>query len=142
LRDFILFRDFYLLSGFVAILLVALAGNLALGSFNPGFENQPIAHSDGLWNFLGLALAGFASVLLGGCPLRQLISASEGNTDSVITVIGLIAGAAFAHNFGLAASARGVPAAGQIAVLIGFAVVLTVAFFNSNAFSKQGGAEQ
>ena len=47
-RDFILFRDFYLLYGFIAILVVALIGNLLLGSFKPGFAGQPIAHSDGL----------------------------------------------------------------------------------------------
>lgn len=138
IRDFILFRDFYLLYGFAAILLVALVGNLALGSFKMGFENQPIAHSDGLWNFLGMALAGFGSVLLGGCPLRQLVSAAEGNTDSVITVIGLLAGAAFAHNFGLAASPKGVPVAGQAAVLIGFVVIFLVAFMNCKAVSTQG----
>ncbi|MCL6634333.1 MAG: YedE-related selenium metabolism membrane protein [Peptococcaceae bacterium] len=138
IRDFILFRDFYLLYGFFAILFFALAGNLILGSFKLGFENQPIAHSDGLWNFLGMALAGFGSVLLGGCPLRQLVSAAEGNTDSAITVMGLIAGAAFAHNFGLAASPQGVPAAGQVAVIAGFAVVFLVAFVNCRAVSGQG----
>jgi YedE family putative selenium metabolism protein len=129
IRDFILFRDSYLLYGFGAILIAALIGNLTMGTFKLGFEGQPIAHSDGLWNFLGMALAGLCAVLLGGCPLRQLISASEGNTDSAVTVLGLIAGAAFAHNFGLAASAKGVPAAGQTAVLIGFAAVLVIAFF-------------
>lgn len=129
IRDFILFRDFYLLYGFVAVLIVALIGNLAMGSVKLGFAGQPIAHSDGLWNFLGMALAGFGSILLGGCPLRQLISAAEGNTDSAITVIGLLVGAAFAHNFGLAASPKGVPAAGQAAVLIGLAVVFVIGFF-------------
>lgn len=129
IRDFILFRDLYLLYGFVTILIVVLIGNLIFGTFKLGFAGQPIAHGDGLWNFLGMALAGLCAVLLGGCPLRQLISASEGNTDSAVTVIGLIAGAAFAHNFGLAASPNGVPAAGQAAVLIGFAVVLVIAFF-------------
>lgn len=137
-RDFILFRDTYLLFGFFTILLVALAGNLALGSFKLGFTEQPLAHTDGLWNFLGMTMAGFTSVLLGGCPLRQLISASEGNTDSAITVFALIAGAAFAHNFGLAASAKGVPAAGQTALLIGFAVVLLIAFLNSKVMARQG----
>jgi hypothetical protein len=129
IRDFILFRDFYLLYGFIAILVVAFLGNLVLGNFKPGFVGQPIAHSDGLWNFLGMTLAGFCSVLLGGCPLRQLVSASEGNTDSAVTVIGLMTGAAFAHNFGLAAGTKGVPVAGQAAVLIGLAVVLVIAFF-------------
>ena len=128
-RDFILFRDFYLLYGFIAILVVALIGNLVLGNFKLGFAGQPIAHSDGLWNFLGMMLAGLCFVLMGGCPLRQLVSAAEGNTDSAVTVLGLMAGAAFAHNFGLAASAGGVPAAGQAAVLIGFAVIVTLAFF-------------
>lgn len=139
IRDFILFGDFYLLYGFIALLVVALFGNLALGSFNLGFANQPIAHSDGLWNFLGMALGGFGSVLLGGCPLRQLISASEGNTDSAVTVLGLIAGAAFAHNFGFAASAKGVPVPGQIAVIIGFAIILVVAFLNTKGLPVRQG---
>lgn len=64
-------------------------------------------HTDGLWNALGMALAGFGCVLLGGCPLRQLVLAGEGNTDSAITVFGLMAGAAVAHNFGLASLRRG-----------------------------------
>ena len=129
IRDFILFRDLYLLYGFAAILVFALIGNLAMGTFNLGFAGQPIAHTDGLWNFLGMALAGLCAVLLGGCPLRQLVSASEGNTDSAVTVLGLLAGAAFAHNFGLAASPKGVPVAGQTAVLIGFAAVFIIGFF-------------
>lgn len=54
-----------------------------------------------------MALAGFCSVLLGGCPLRQLIMTGEGNSDSAVTVLGLAAGAAFAHNFGLAATGAG-----------------------------------
>ena len=45
--------------------------------FNLGFDKQPIAHTDGIWNFLGMLLAGFGCVLLGGCPLRQLVLAGE-----------------------------------------------------------------
>ena len=37
----------------------------------------------------------------------QPILAGEGNTDSAVTVLGLMAGAAFAHNFGLASSGEG-----------------------------------
>ena len=33
-----------------------------------------------------MVLVGWGSVLLGGCPLRQLILAGEGNTDSAVTV--------------------------------------------------------
>ena len=83
-------------------------------------------------------------MLLGGCPLRQLILASEGNIDSVITVIGLAAGAAVAHNFGLASSAAGPTANGQIAVIIGFVVILAIAFFHrekSTSVRMKGGAD-
>ncbi|TEB09871.1 YedE family putative selenium transporter [Pelotomaculum propionicicum] len=139
IRDSILFGEFYLLYGFLTLLVVALIGNLVLGSFNLGFVNQPIAHNDGVWNFLGMALGGFGSVLLGGCPLRQLVSASEGNTDSALTVLGLIAGAAFAHNFGLAASTKGVAVNGQIAVIIGFAIILLIAFLNTKGIPVRQG---
>ena len=99
--------------------------------FNPGFAGQPIAHTDGLWNALGMYLAGFGCILLGGCPLRQLILAGEGNTDSAVTVLGLMAGAAFAHNFGLASSGEGPTANGKIAVIIGIVVVAVIAAVNS-----------
>jgi len=98
---------------------------------NPGFAGQPVAHTDGLWNALGMALAGFGCVLLGGCPLRQLVLAGEGNTDSAITVFGLMAGAAVAHNFGLASSGEGPTANGKIAVVIGFVVLIVIATVNS-----------
>ena len=127
IRDAVLFKDFYLLYGFIAIIVATLIGNIALGSFNLGFEGQPVAYNDGLWNFLGMALVGLASALLGGCPLRQLILAGTGNSDSAITVMGMVTGAAFCHNFGLASSANGPTPAGKIAVIIGFVVVCVVA---------------
>ena len=70
-------------------------------------------------------------MLLGGCPLRQLVLAGEGNTDSAVTVLGLMVGAAFAHNFGLAASADGPTANGKIAVVIGIVVVAVIAVANT-----------
>lgn len=140
IRDAFLFKDFNLLIGFVTVIIVVAVGNMAAGGFNLGFEAQPIAHTDGLWNFLGMALVGFASVLLGGCPLRQLILSGEGNIDSVITVIGMIAGAAFAHNFGLASSAQGPTANGQIAVIIGFIVVTAIVLLNIQKSSVKGDA--
>ena len=76
-----------------------------------------------------------ACVLLGGCPLRQLVLSGEGNGDSSVTVLGLIAGAAFAHNFGLASSADGPTSAGKIAVLIGIGVVTVIACLNT--FKKE-----
>jgi len=128
IRDVILFKDWYLISGFIAIFVAAIIGNLIFGKFNLGFAGQPIAHVDGLWNFLGMALAGWGSVLLGGCPLRQLILSGEGNIDSVVTVLGMVAGAAAAHNFKLAASAEGPTANGRVAVIVGFAIVLAISY--------------
>lgn len=135
IRDIILFREYKLLLGFVAIFVAAFLCNVILGKFNPGFAGQPVAHTDGLWNALGMLLCGFGCVLLGGCPLRQLVLAGEGNADSAVTVIGLIVGAAFAHNFGLASSADGPTAAGKTAVLIGIVVVAVIAC--TNTFGKK-----
>lgn len=137
IRDMVLFRESKLLLGFAAIAVSALICNLVLSAvtqgsyFTLGLAGQPVAHTDGLWNFLGMLLAGFGCVLLGGCPLRQLVLAGEGNSDSAVTVIGLMAGAAFAHNFGLASSAEGPSANGKIAVIIGIAVVSVIAYMNT-----------
>lgn len=143
IRDIILFRESKLLLGFVMIFVSALICNLILTGvtdvsyYKLGFDAQPVAHTDGLWNTLGMLLAGFACTLLGGCPLRQLVLSGEGNTDSVITVLGLMAGAAFAHNFKLASSAEGPTANGKIAVIIGIVVVLVIAFANTIGKNKE-----
>ena len=141
IRDAMLFKDFKLLYGFVAIFVVVLAGSLITGSFKLGFELQPIAHSSQLWNLLGMVLVGWGSVLLGGCPLRQLILAGEGNGDSAVTVFGMIVGAAFAHNFGLAGNADamneakeivvgGISNNGKVAVCLGILIMLGVSLWN------------
>lgn len=142
-RDIILLRDFHLASGVIAIFVLALLANIAFGKFNLGFAGQPIAHTDGLWNFLGMTLTGFGAILLGGCPLRQTILAGEGDSDAAVTVLGLIVGAAIAHNFGLASSPAGVTLNGKIAVFIGFLFMFVVAYFNTSElvskFSKSHG---
>ena len=137
IRDLVLFKDWKLLLGFVTIIIAALIGNLVTGNFNLGFAGQPVAHSVHLWNFMGMLIVGFGSVLLGGCPLRQLILTGEGNTDSAVTVLGYIAGAAFAHNFSLAGSAAsadsigGPSINGKVAVIIGLVVMLAIAALNT-----------
>ena len=85
-------------------------------------------------------LVGWGSVLLGGCPLRQLILAGEGNGDSAVTVFGMVVGAAVAHNFKLAGSAAsltdgvysagGIATSGKIAVVIAAVVLLVISFMN------------
>ncbi|MCR4963268.1 MAG: YedE-related selenium metabolism membrane protein [Firmicutes bacterium] len=141
IRDLILFKSFHLLVGFIAILVTVVIGNLILQKFSWGFAMQPIAHSNHLWNLLGMVLVGWGSVLLGGCPLRQLILAGEGNGDSAVTVFGMIIGAAFSHNFGLAGNpdslndakelvVGGISTAGKVAVLIGFVVFVVISLLN------------
>ena len=141
IRDAIMLKDLHLLIGFIAIFVVVLAGNLINGSFHLGFTMQPIAHSSHLWNLLGMALVGWGSVLLGGCPLRQLILAGTGSGDSAVTVFGMIVGAALAHNFGLAGNtdslneagelvAGGISNYGKAAVILGLAVMLVVGLTN------------
>lgn len=127
IRDLFLFKDPTLLLGSAAVLVVALILNVATGSFKLGFTGQPIAHTQWLWNFLGMGLVGYGSVLLGGCPLRQTILAGEGNSDSAVTVLGFLAGAAVSHNFGLASSGQGATTAGKIATLFGFVVITLIA---------------
>ena len=128
IRDFILFRQMHLLSGAIALIVTAFIVNFALGQFKPGFEGQPIAHTLHLWNFAGMVLAGLAFCLAGGCPGRQLFLAGEGDGDAAIFVLGMIVGAAFAHNFGLASSPAGVGPYGFPAVIIGLVVCLFIGF--------------
>lgn len=131
IRDALMFKDFHLLYGFIAIIVTVLLGNLLTGAgVKVSFVEQPVAHTDGLWNALGMVLVGFASVLLGGCPLRQLILAGSGNADSGVAVLGMVVGAAFCHNFKLASSADGPTANGQIAVILCLALVALIAVLN------------
>lgn len=129
-RDAIMFKDFNMLFGFLAVIVFCIIGNLIAGKFHLSFADQPVAHTDGLWNFLGMALVGWGSVLLGGCPLRQLILAGEGNSDSAVTVTGYIVGAAICHNFGLASSAKGPTVNGMIMVVVGFVVLAVIGLTN------------
>lgn len=133
IRDLFLIKDPHLFYGTLALFILALVGNLAFGYFNLGFADQPIAHSDGVWNFIGMLVVGSGSILLGGCPLRQFIMSSEGDTDAGLTVMGMFMGAAFMHNFGLAASPAGVPENGKYAVILALAALLAIGFNNLEA---------
>ncbi len=137
-RDVLLMRDTHLLSGIVALLLSAAAVNLIFGRIDFGFALQPVAHSNHLWNFLGMFLAGLAFCLAGGCPGRQLILSGEGDGDSTVFVLGMIAGAAISHNFSFAGKpdslagdslkVGGVSPYGMAAVLIGIGVCIFIGF--------------
>ena len=125
-RDVILIKDFHLISGVAALLIFAFATNMVLGQFKPGFEGQPVAHTQHIWNFLGMALSGLAFVLAGGCPGRQLFLSGEGDMDAAIFAIGMIVGAGIAHNFAMASSPKGIGAFGPAAVIVGFLFCLII----------------
>jgi len=126
IRDVVLIRDYHLISGVGALLIAAFGLNLILGQFHPGFEGQPIAHTNHVWNFSGMVLSGLAFVLAGGCPGRQLFLAGEGDMDAGIFALGMIIGAGIAHNFALASSPKGVAAFGPAAVITGLIFCLII----------------
>ena len=109
--------------GLLAFGAAALAANLATGRFTPGLYGQPGAHLDHFWSFLGMGLVGWISVLIGGCPFRQLIKAGEGDADAGMVVVGMFIGGALAQSWGIAATASGVSLYGKLAILAGFALV-------------------
>ena len=66
--------------------------------------------------------------MLGGCPLRQLILAGEGSSDSAMAVLGMLTGAAFAHNFSLASAANEGPGInGKVALIVGIIILIAIA---------------
>lgn len=109
--------------GLLAFVVAALAANMVSGRFNAGLYGQPGAHLEHLWSFLGMGLVGWISVVIGGCPFRQLIKAGEGDADAGLVVIGMFIGGALSQSWGIAATTSGVSIYGKMAVLIGFALV-------------------
>ena len=128
IRDIFLMKNFDLISVIAGLFVVMLIFNIATGKFVPGFAGQPIAHTEALWNILGMFVVGFAAVLAGGCPLRQLILTGQGSSDAGVTVLGMFFGAALCHNFGLASSGEGTTPGGRIAVIICIVVLLLIGF--------------
>ena len=103
-----------------------------------------MAHAQHIWNILGMYAVGFAAVLAGGCPLRQLVLAGQGSSDSAVTFLGLFVGAAFCHNFGLAGVAAAAATAeapavaggpginGQVAVIACIVILFIIGFMPKN----------
>ncbi len=141
-RDVILIRNFELFSILVGIFASMTVYNLIKGDFNLTMFG-PVAHAQHLWNILGLYVVGFSAILLGGCPLRQLILTGQGSSDAAVTVLGMLIGAAVAHNFGFAAApaaaatadaaavAGGPSTAGMIAVVVCIAFLFGVGFYGT-----------
>ncbi|MCD4656529.1 MAG: YedE-related selenium metabolism membrane protein, partial [Planctomycetes bacterium] len=135
IRDLVLLKDFHLFNGLIAFIVLAFITNLILAGvgdvsagFNPGFEGQPAAHTDWFGNMGGMILAGLAFTMAGGCPGRQVFLSGEGDGDAGIFVLGMLVGAGFAHNFGLAASGKGLGTFSWHIVIIGVIFCLLVGF--------------
>lgn len=125
----------YLHWGLGCFVLSALLLNAITGRFHLGLYGQPGAHLDHLWSFLGMLLVGWISVLIGGCPFRQLVKAGEGNSDAGLVVVGMFIGGAVSQSWGIAATAAGVSFYGKAAVLTGlvFALAVSLLFRNRTA---------
>lgn len=109
-RDFIMFRHTRLLFGFLALIVGAFIGYLVFKIIFPsafegffwlmgkGFTPVPGAPAGlTVTAYIILALVGgiavgLIGVLLGGCPLRQLVMTAEGNIKSLCFVIGMCIG--------------------------------------------------
>jgi len=110
--------------GLLAFSGVAVITNLATGSFTLGYYGQPGAHLEPGWSFLGMGLVGWLSVIIGGCPFRQIIKAGEGDADAGMVVLGMLVGGGLVQSWDIAATAAGVSLYGKVAVLAGILFVL------------------
>jgi len=123
-------RSTGLLIGLCSLFGFALTASLLTGQFNLGLHGQPSSSPSYGWAFLGMVLVGFGSVLIRGCPLRQLVSAGQGDNDAGAAVMGMLVGAALVQNWGLGSNAEGTPLAGQVAVLFGLCLLFVVGLIN------------
>ena len=116
--------DRKMLWGVLSVLGSAFAVSYLLGLFNPGIEGQPGTHLSHAWSFGGMALVGAVSIMIGGCPFRQLILSSQGNADAAAAVLGMLAGGGIVQSWGITSSNLGPTPIGQAATLGGLACVL------------------
>ena len=117
MRDLMMFKHTRLFFGYLALIGGALIGYaifwLIIPSAFPNFYwagtqgFTPIPGAPGgllVGSYIILAVIGgfgmgLLGVLLGGCPLRQIVMSSEGSRNSLFFVIGLIVGAVIFHAF-------------------------------------------
>ena len=128
IRDVILVRRFDLLFAVIGLLVGATIANMLFGQYNLGFLGQPVAHTNALGNFAAMAVAGLAAIMLGGCPFRQVIMSGEGDADATMAVVGMLAGAGFAHWQGLASTPAGLSPNAWLALGV-MAIILTAILF-------------
>lgn len=107
-RDYFLFRHTRILSGYLSLIVFSFLGYLLFSLLTPAamehffwvLTNGPFTPVPGAPAGLGPAasilfavipgfLVGFICVLLGGCPIRQAVMASEGNTRAAFFLLGM-----------------------------------------------------
>lgn len=109
-RDFIMFKHTRLLYGYIALIVGAFVGFLVFSLITPtAFENffwllhkglMPVPGAPAnltvvayiVLAIIGGIAVGLIGVLLGGCPLRQVVMTSEGNIKSLVFVVGMCIG--------------------------------------------------
>ena len=123
-------RDTSLLKGLVLLLASATAVNIYLGLFRLGMMDQPGSHPDHLWNAISMLLVGFASVLAGGCPFRQLVLAGEGTVDASVVIAGMLMGGSIVHQWQISSTSAGPTPAGKLAVILGLAYCFAMVRFS------------
>jgi uncharacterized membrane protein YedE/YeeE len=77
-----------------------------------------------------MLMVGFGSVLIRGCPLRQLVAAGQGDNDAGAAVMGMLVGAAMVVNWDLGGTSAGTPPSAQIAVLVGIGLLFIIGMLN------------
>ncbi len=129
-RNLFLVREGTLFKGVLAAFLGALVLSLVLGQFHLGLNGQPASHTSHLWTFLAMMLVGLASVIIDGCPFRQVIKAGQGDVDSAVTCFGMLTGAALVIGWSIRSTSAGPTFYGKIAVLAGLmACVVLVMYY-------------
>jgi YedE family putative selenium metabolism protein len=135
-RNFFLFREKTLLSGVIIFFVSAFIVSFITGQFNPGLNGQPASHMSHGWTFLAMTLVGLASVIIDGCPFRQIIKAGQGDIDAGITSLGMLGGAALVISWAMRSTSAGPEFAGKIAVLSGLIFCLIVVMSYRNVRKK------
>ena len=123
-------RSTGMLVSIVTFFSVALMASLLTGQFSFGLHGQPSSNESYGWAFLGMLMVGFGSVLIRGCPLRQLVAAGQGDNDAGAAVMGMLVGAALAVNWNLGGTSAGTPPSAQIAVLVGICLLFIIGLLN------------
>ncbi len=113
-----------------SFIIFAFIANLISGQFSFGLHGQPSSNESFGWGFLGMLLVGFGSVLVRGCPLRQLTASGDGDTDAGVTVMGMLVGAALVQNWNMGGNSEGTPFTAQVAVLVGICILFIIGFLN------------